>query len=564
LNLEDKVAYDGFGNKFTNRVSEYAGAKEDFSENAIFRGSIRVSSLSGTPISHNESSGSKDDGAAYVLISHGRYFITHVAWSKGDSAPNPSAITSKEFGVVGKIGNANHAQGRYYADKFQGVFDDTVYFKRKSAFFPPKQHVAPIAMDADICQNANIVLKSGSPRDVDTPLHALVANNPQMAELAEQMYITANQMKAICDASPLEVLQYVQPFTPETYVWGYNGASQLGLNDTVQRLEPTILPDFSFESVKAGFQHTLALTKNGELFSWGGNNNGELGLGDQIGRSTPTSVGTGWKYITTGADSSAGIKNDGTLWTWGKNLAGKLGIGNVGTVRTYPTQVGLADDWAFISVSITHTLALKEDGSLFVWGRNEDHELGLNDPTDNYDTPQAQVGTWKSVAAGLFVSIGIKTDGSMWAWGRNANGRTGLGLTEGATSVPTRIGLENDWKTVVSSNDHSIAQKEDGRIYGWGSNYSGQLGIGGTELSVSAPSLIDGGSADWKMIDVGRDVSVGVKNDSTIYTWGQNADGRTGHGITAGNTLVPTKINEPDTKWSSASISEHVIAIRSE
>jgi alpha-tubulin suppressor-like RCC1 family protein len=64
------------------------------------------------------------------------------------------------------------------------------------------------------------------------------------------------------------------------------------------------------------------------------------------------------------------------------------------------------------------------------------------------------------------------------------------------------------------------------------------------------------------MIDVGRDVSVGIKNDSTIYTWGQNADGRTGHGITEGNTLVPTKINEPDTKWGSASVSDHVIAIR--
>ena len=81
-----------------------------------------------------------------------------------------------------------------------------------------------------------------------------------------------------------------------------------------------------------------------------------------------------------------------------------------------------------IDASLQHSLALKTDGSLWSWGRNNKGQLG-DGTTENKTTP-VQVGSgYTAIAAGSAYSLAVKTDGTLWAWGGNFIGELGDGTT---------------------------------------------------------------------------------------------------------------------------------------
>ncbi|MCL2679967.1 MAG: hypothetical protein FWF11_00595, partial [Coriobacteriia bacterium] len=84
-------------------------------------------------------------------------------------------------------------------------------------------------------------------------------------------------------------------------------------------------------------------------------------------------------------------------------------------------------------VGSTHSLAIKDDGTLWAWGSNSDGRTGFGLTTGNQTTP-LQVGTatnWTHVSASGTYSLGLRSDGTLWSWGFNGNGTTGLGTTTG-------------------------------------------------------------------------------------------------------------------------------------
>jgi alpha-tubulin suppressor-like RCC1 family protein len=95
---------------------------------------------------------------------------------------------------------------------------------------------------------------------------------------------------------------------------------------------------------------------------------------------------------------------------------------------TSPVQVGSDITWTDVSAGWYHALAIKSDGTLWVWGRNYNGQLGLGDITNRY--LPVRVGsdiTWTDVSAGYHHTLAIKSDGTLWAWGHNTNGQLGLG-----------------------------------------------------------------------------------------------------------------------------------------
>jgi hypothetical protein len=172
--------------------------------------------------------------------------------------------------------------------------------------------------------------------------------------------------------------------------------------------------------IAAGNDRTIVIQKDGSLWACGDNNNWRLGLGDTIDRTNLTRVGTAtnWTAVAHYGHTLA-LKADGTLWAWGgDNIHGQLGQGNTTPVHI-PTQVGNDTHWVAVSVGDSHSLALKDDGSLWAWGDNTNGQLGLgNGVGDQYSPIQVGIDThWVAVVAGGQHSLGLKDDGTLWVWG---------------------------------------------------------------------------------------------------------------------------------------------------
>jgi alpha-tubulin suppressor-like RCC1 family protein len=141
--------------------------------------------------------------------------------------------------------------------------------------------------------------------------------------------------------------------------------------------------------------------------------------------------------------------------------------------------VGTDADWVSVSGGYSHAVALKANGSLWVWGYNVYGQLGTGNTT-NRDLPYRmdQATDWQAVTCGQYHTMAIKKDGSLWAWGGNAGGQLVVG-EPGSKLLPTReYWGENDYVTVAGGREHSLTITEAGDLYSCGSNLMGQLGVG--------------------------------------------------------------------------------------
>ena len=197
------------------------------------------------------------------------------------------------------------------------------------------------------------------------------------------------------------------------------------------------------------------------------------------------------------------------LWSWGRNNVGQLGLGNI-TTYSSPKQVGALVTWAAISEGVSHSLAVKTNGTLWSWGANYQGCLGLGNIT-YYSSPK-QVGAltaWSKVSGGnAYASFAIKTDGTMWAWGQGSTGRLGLGNTTDYSS-PKQIGALTTWSKIVGSGyKFGLAIKTDGTLWSWGSGGSGQLGLGNL-ISYSSPKQV-GALTTWSVTSGGDFFAAGI------------------------------------------------------
>jgi alpha-tubulin suppressor-like RCC1 family protein len=82
--------------------------------------------------------------------------------------------------------------------------------------------------------------------------------------------------------------------------------------------------------------------------------------------------------------------------------------------------------------------------------------------------------SWTSVSAKLLSSLAIRNDGLLFAWGSNVYGRLGDGFTT-TRSSPVQIGTSS-WTSVSAGNNHGLGVRNDGLLFAWGYNNNGQLG----------------------------------------------------------------------------------------
>ncbi|MCL2745901.1 MAG: hypothetical protein FWE48_02240 [Coriobacteriia bacterium] len=274
-------------------------------------------------------------------------------------------------------------------------------------------------------------------------------------------------------------------------LWGW------GNNEATRKLTSALPPnrfntpqrignDYNWQSVSMSSRHVMAIRTDGGLWGWGYNNHGQLGRGGAFTtfEDTPQRVGTqAWLAVECGANHTLAIRSDGTLWVWGNNGMGQFGHGSFSASNSNPQMTGAATDvWQSISAEDNTNLAIRSDGSLFGWGRNDAGMLGPANLHGNQTTMQrmgAATDYWQSAVVGLGNRVhAVRVDGSLWGWGSNASGRLGLGYAapwyDPSTPNPQRVGTDNDWHAVFPNTSGSAnAIKENGTLWTWGANGSG-------------------------------------------------------------------------------------------
>jgi hypothetical protein len=320
------------------------------------------------------------------------------------------------------------------------------------------------------------------------------------------------------------------------WAWGSNYYGELGYKDTgnpsflftdakkvIEKSqnytsEPKIIIASGVKAVATGGDHTIALKTNGSVWTWGTNNLYQIGDGTTKNRITPKQIIKGGvKAIAASSEAEEGfynvnagrintsyslaLKNNGSLWVWGRSYYSQSGNG-VYKIFSKPTQIiksGVKD----IAVSNHVVYIVKTNGSLWYWGN-------LN----AFNPFQIISHGVKTIAAGNDFVIALKTNGSVWTLGSNFYGQLGDGTTK-ERNTPRQI-LKTGVKAVSACGYRTIVLKNNGSVLGWGNL------IGSTPKKVKIN--------DVKTIATGADHSIILKNDGSLWTWGENLYGQLGDG----------------------------------
>jgi alpha-tubulin suppressor-like RCC1 family protein len=260
------------------------------------------------------------------------------------------------------------------------------------------------------------------------------------------------------------------------WTWGRNVYANLGINDANNRTTPvtTFAGGTNWKQVSCGAYITAAIKTDGTLWTWGLNSYGQLGINNANFRCTPVTTfagGTDWKQVTCGYFHTAAIKTDGTLWTWGRNPYGQLGNNTTTNGSTPVTTFAGGTNWKQVACGAYQTAAIKTDGTLWIWGSNNFAQLGVNNTTDRITPVTTFAGgtNWKQVTGGLYQMAAIKTDGTLWIWGYNDQGQLGIneaGVTTNRTTPVTTFAGGTNWKQVACGSYNTVAIKTSDDLIG--------------------------------------------------------------------------------------------------
>lgn len=296
---------------------------------------------------------------------------------------------------------------------------------------------------------------------------------------------------------------------------------------------------------------------------YGGSNNLPFTWGTVVNTAykdkIPTKIAAGTMHVC--------LVANGQLYCWGASINGRLANGSTTNAPLYPALTGTTGSMPIgtiegtyaadgpVSTDDGHTCATV-NGQLFCWGSNTSGQLGTGDNADQarplqvagdfIDKYVTKVSTGKNHTCGIMY-------GKLYCWGSNTSGQLGLDTPANIASVnvPTLVNGKGELPatarvTDVSAGDDNTCAIANGQLYCWGSNTNNKLGLS-SGSSYNTPKLINSNSTDLTTSVAVTKVSVGPNHTCAVgnanaYCWGSNADGRTGLGTSTGIQATPKKL----------------------
>ncbi|MBZ5733161.1 hypothetical protein K8Z61_01525 [Nocardioides sp. TRM66260-LWL] len=334
----------------------------------------------------------------------------------------------------------------------------------------------------------------------------------------------------------------------------------------------------------AGSNVAAFAIRNGRLYGWGSNLYGQLGLGTSAaGPRTPVRIDGGTlagKTIVAVDNCSrtvVALAADNTLHAFGAGSNGQLGDGSTSTTAYSPVAVdqsGALKGKTIVAIASApaHSVVVASDGTAYAWGSRSGGALGDDNASG---APGAQLtptavrmpietvggvtttARFTAVVAITGITVALSATGRVYTWGTaNISGSLGNGTTSGDVLRPTQVvGLAGkNIVAITAGSSHVLALGDDGTVYGWGRNDSGQALPGSTTAQLAPVAVPKTGPGGYRVrvIAAGLDHShaIAVDSGTTVRLgWGAQSSGQVGNGVSG--TAVPSlsgvaPIAEPD------------------
>ena len=352
--------------------------------------------------------------------------------------------------------------------------------------------------------------------------------------------------------------------------WGNNGSGQIGDNTTVSKCTPVAVLGTAktFCKISAGGKHSLAIDYMGRVWGWGYDNYGQVGDNRISSKKTPVTILGATKTFCIavgGAYYIIGLDKNGQVWGWGYNDVGRLGNNSTIDVKTPVSILGVPKTFCKISAGTGLTLAIDKNGKVWSWGSNNQGGLGDN-TTTNQSTPIAVLGaakTFCNIIGSNMYSIALDYNGKAWSWGYNNNGQLGNNSTTTKKTPVAVLGAAKTFCQISSSNYHVLAIDKNGKLWGWGYNYYGQLGnklnsFGGNR---STPVAVLGATKTFCQIGTGYNFSLGLDKNGKVWGWGYNGQGQLGDNSTTSHITPIAVLGSTKTFCKISGGQQHSVAI---
>lgn len=223
------------------------------------------------------------------------------------------------------------------------------------------------------------------------------------------------------------------------------------------------------------------------------------------------------RVISGGVSHSLAVKDDGSVWAWGSNIAKQAVPTSNAQNIAQPARVDGVTSAVAVAAGSDFSAALLKDGSVAVWGAE----------SNMFKVP-GLTGV-SSISAGQSTLLALKSNGTVWQW-------------PFGSGAPTQVpGLANIF-SVSAGGGHYLALSRSGQVWAWGSNTNGQLGLGSTQSRVDTPQKV-AALSDMVAIAAGYSHSLAVDSSGQVYAWGSNDNGQLGNNTTVGSSTPKAVLN---------------------
>ncbi|XP_013133541.1 PREDICTED: secretion-regulating guanine nucleotide exchange factor [Papilio polytes] len=341
--------------------------------------------------------------------------------------------------------------------------------------------------------------------------------------------------------------------------WGANSHGQLGaetISEQVEKPTKIVLPEScnNVKQISCGGGHTLLLDNEGKLYSCGWNLNKQLAINENLKESATFKrvwclSGIKFTNITTGWDFSGAVSDDNFLFVWGSNNNGQLGLPKPQfseLQKPFRLQVNACS----ISMGLRHTAIVNSKGEVWVTGCGKHGQLGLGKDVLISDRFQKvlNVGKITHISCGQNHTVTWSSkENALYVWGDNKHGQLllrcsqKLWLRNVYEPQKVEIGVKKKVRKLLSGWTNILLLLEDDTMLTWGRNNFYQLGTDepftGKLITLKLP-----GNRGVKDVALGSEHTICLAGDNTIWAWGWNEHANTGISldpVIPSPTLVP-------------------------